>query len=266
MLNNDLKKARKILKEHDIDEKLADYYYNYLCNNNLFHKGVFFDGINRLCNGEPIQYIIGNVDFYGNIIKVDKNVLIPRFETEELIFYTKEYIDKYFNKKVDILDIGTGSGNIAITLKKIFLAARITAIDISKEALVLARENAKYNNVEINFLESDIYENVVGKFDVIISNPPYLKKDEQIMSIVYQNEPHIALFAEENGLYFYKKILENAKYYLKNKYLIAFEIGLNQEIDISNLAKKYLGNPDIDIKKDMQGRKRFIFINNLNKK
>ena len=112
-------------------------------------------GIERLKNKEPVQYIVGNVNFYGNLIKVNKNVLIPRFETEELVEYTINYIKKIFNKKISIVDLGTGSGCIAITLKK-EIASNITAIDISSEALEVARENAKKNEVEIKFIKNNI--------------------------------------------------------------------------------------------------------------
>ena len=177
--------------------------------------------LERLKNGEPPQYIVGDVNFYGNIIKVNKNVLIPRRETEELVEKTSELINKYFiNENINILDIGTGSGCIPITLKKLFPNTNIDAIDISYKALEVAVDNAKVNNTKINFFQSDIFSNVKDKYNIIISNPPYIREDEHIMDIVKNNEPHLALYAKDKGLYFYKEILKDATKYLKDKFII----------------------------------------------
>lgn len=221
------------------------------------------EAIKRLNDGEPVQYIVGDVDFYGNIIKVNKKVLIPRRETEELVEKTKGYLTKLFpNTNLSILDIGTGSGCIPITLKKYFPNSNITASDISQDALEVATNNAKLNNVDIHFIESDIFSNIIGKYDCIISNPPYISYDEEIMDIVKNNEPHLALFAEDNGLYFYKKIISQAKNYLNEKFIIAFEIGETQGWEIMEFAKNYFPNSKILLEKDMQQLDRFIFIIN----
>ncbi len=172
------------------------------------------EALQRLENGEPPQYIVGDVNFYGNTIKVNKNVLIPRRETEELVEKTLDLINKTFTKDISILDIGTGSGCIPITIKKILRNAKVDAVDISNEALEVAVDNSRLNNTNINFFQSDIFSNVKDKYDVIISNPPYIREDEPIMDIVKNNEPHIALYAEDNGLYFYKQILKEANNYL----------------------------------------------------
>ena len=158
-------------------------------------------GLKELKEGRPVQYIIGNVDFYNINLLVNENVLIPRFETEYLVEKTINYA-KNLKEPLDILDIGTGTGAIAISLVK-NLSCNVLATDISKKALEIANENAKRNNVKINFKQSDILENVKGKFDIIISNPPYISKDEIIDPLVKNNEPHIALYADNNGLYFY---------------------------------------------------------------
>ena len=166
---------------------------------------------------------------------------------------------KIFNKKINILDIGTGSGCVAISLKK-ELNAYITGIDISSEALELAKENAILNNVEINFYESNLFNNITSSFDIIISNPPYISYDEDIMDVVYNNEPHMALYADDNGLYFYDKILNECRKYLNDRFLIAFEIGYKQGNDILNIINKYFDNVNISLEKDYSGRDRFIFI------
>lgn len=220
-------------------------------------------GLRKLEKGLPTQYIVGNVSFYGYIISVNKNVLIPRFETEELVENTLKYIDKYFNNKSKVLEIGTGSGCISIALKKENDNLNITSTDISKKALKVAKNNAKLNNVNINFINTNIYDGINDKFDIIISNPPYISYDEQIEDIVYNNEPHLALFASNNGLYFYEEILKNIKNILNDKYLIAFEIGCTQANDIEKIINKYLPNSNIIVKKDMQKRDRMIFIHNF---
>lgn len=221
------------------------------------------DGIKRLNNGEPVQYIVGNVDFYGYKINVDKRVLIPRFETEELVENTIEYIKNNFSLPINILEIGTGSGCISIALKKELNDVNIIATDISKDSLEVAEKNSKENNAKINFINTNIFDGIIEKFDCVISNPPYISKEERIMDIVDKNEPHIALYAEKNGLYFYEQILKNIKTVLKEKFLISFEIGMTQAKEIENIAHKYLENIDVTIKKDLQGRDRMLFIKNF---
>ena len=222
-----------------------------------YYKGNIEDAIKRYENGEPVQYIVGDVDFYGNIIKVDKRVLIPRRETEELIEKTLKLINK---DNIDIIDLGTGSGCIAITLKKLLPSSHIDAIDISSDALELAKENSKLNNVDINFSKNDMLNGIDKKYDLIISNPPYISYDEDIMDIVKNNEPSTSLYADNNGLYYYEEILKNCKKNLKDNFLIAFEIGYNQGDKLIELANKYLDNVSIKIEKDMQGMTRFCFI------
>ena len=221
------------------------------------------DGIKRLNNGEPVQYIVGNVDFYGYKINVNKNVLIPRFETEELVFKTINLIKKNLNENIKVLDIGTGSGCISIALKKEIPGLDITAVDISEDALVVAKNNALENNCEINFIKSDLFNNIDDKYDLIISNPPYISYDEQIMDIVKKNEPHLALYAKNNGLYFYEEIIKNSSNYLNDKNIIAFEIGYLQANEIKKMAHKYYPNSNIIIEKDMQEKDRFVIIINL---
>lgn len=220
------------------------------------------EGLKRLEKGEPVQYIVGNVDFYGYKINVNKNVLIPRFETEELVDNTIKLLNKYFDNP-KVLEIGTGSGCISVVLKKEIENIDITATDISKESLEVAKNNAKENNADISFINTNIYDGINDKFDCMVSNPPYISKEEKIMDIVYNNEPHEALFAENNGLYFYEKILKNANNVLNDKYLICFEIGESQAESIKQIAYKYLGNVNVIVKKDLQKRDRMIFINNF---
>lgn len=228
-----------------------------------YYKNDINSALKRLEKGEPVQYIVGNVDFFGYKINIDKRVLIPRFETEELVENTIKYIKKYFNLPVDILEVGTGSGCISIALKKELENVNVTATDISSDALEVAKLNSQENNADINFVNTDIYKGINQKFDCIISNPPYISKDEKIMDIVYNNEPHLALFANNNGLYFYEEILKNAKNILKDKYLICFEIGMTQAEDIKKISNKYLSDAKVIIKKDLEKKDRMIFIHNF---
>lgn len=225
---------------------------------NKYYKGNIEDAIKRYVNGEPVQYIVGDVDFYGNIIKVDKRVLIPRFETEGLVEIALSYLT---NTNLDIVDLGTGSGCIPITLKKKLPNINIDAVDISSDALELAKENAKINNVDINFIHGDMLKPLNKKYDCIISNPPYIAYDEEVMDIVKNNEPNNALYADNDGLYFYEEILKNAKKYLKDKYYIFFEMGYNQGERIKEIAHKYL-DCDVEIRKDLQGFDRYVIIRN----
>ena len=218
------------------------------------------EGIELLREGISPQYIVGNVCFYGNTINVNSNVLIPRFETELLVEKTIKYIRSIFNNNnISILDIGTGSGCISITLKK-ELGFNVVGVDISKDALEVARDNAKSNKVDIEFVLSDVFSNVNGRYDVIISNPPYIREDEVIEDIVKNNEPHLALYAKDKGLYFYDKILKECSKYLNDKFLITFEIGYEQGEDVKNLAYKYLDNIMVSIEKDYSNKDRFVFI------
>lgn len=239
-----------------------EYLKKYLLENNIISPNIA-EYEKKLSSNKPIQYIIGNVNFYGNTIDVNEDVLIPRFETELLVEKTLTLIKKYFNNKIiDILDLGTGSGCIAITLKK-NTTSNIDAIDISSKALTVAVKNAKKNNVKINFLNKDMTTYKDKQYDIIISNPPYISPNEKIMDIVKNNEPHIALYAEDNGLYFYKKIIDNLKYIVKDKYLLALEIGYKQGKAIEKYAKSKLPDTSITIEKDLSNKDRYIFITNI---
>tara|TARA_R110002072_G_scaffold32395_2_gene98902 strand:- start:2015 stop:2899 length:885 start_codon:yes stop_codon:yes gene_type:complete len=221
----------------------------------------------------PLQYIIGKTEFYGLPFVVNKHVLIPRPETEELVacVVSESSRVKTFNtsikqttetKQLKILDIGTGSGCIPISLKKQLPFAKISAIDISKEALTVAKKNAVLNNVDIHFILQDILKTVAldQHYDIIISNPPYVRESEkkELKNNVLKNEPHVALFVEnDNPLIFYAKIAELAKKYLNKNGLLFFEINQylgTETIDLVN--KKGLKN--IQLKKDMFGNDRII--------
>lgn len=208
--------------------------------------------------GLSVQYIVGNVDFYGNKILVDSNVLIPRFETELLV---EKVYELFKGKKITIVDIGTGSGCVAISLKKL-LDCYMCAVDVSTSALELAKKNALLNNVSINFIESNIFSNLSEKFDCIVSNPPYISYDEKIQNEVFNNEPHLALFASDSGLYFYKKIIDECQMYLNTNGYLVFEIGYLQAADITLYAQEKL-NCIVNVYKDYSNKDRILIIKML---
>ena len=226
---------------------------------------LYKSSLEALKENKPIQYVIGNVNFYGLKFIVNKNVLIPRFETEELVEHVVEYAKALNKDKIKILDLGCGSGAIGLTLKSILKDSEVTLVDISKEALEVARLNANNLNLDVTLIESDWLSNVkLEKYDIIVSNPPYIRTDEEIEEIVKNNEPSLALYGGIDGLDCYRKILANIKPYLNDKFLIAFEIGESQKEEIYDIVNKYLKDVEIICKKDLYGRNRMIFVRNKN--
>lgn len=224
---------------------------------------LYKSSLEALKENKPIQYVIGNVNFYGLKFIVNKNVLIPRFETEELVEQVVEYTKDLNKDKIKILDLGCGSGAIGLTLKSILKDSEVTLTDISNDALEVAKLNANNLNLDVTFIESDWFSNVkLEKYDIIVSNPPYIRTDEEIEEIVKNNEPSLALYGGVDGLDCYRKILANIKPYLNNKFLIAFEIGESQKEEIYDIVNKYLKDIEITCKKDLYGRNRMIFVRN----
>lgn len=214
----------------------------------------------KLKNQIPVQYIVGETAFYGLIFKVDKNVLIPRPETEELVEWIIQNHKK--SKSLKILDVGTGSGCIAISLAKNLPNAEVFSLDISAEALNVAKNNATFNQVTIDFINADILtiEKLPDTFDIIVSNPPYVRELEkdQMQQNVLSNEPHIALFVKnENPLLFYDKIAELAKKHLTENGVLYFEINQYLGHETVDLLKTK-GFKNIELKKDIYGVDRMV--------
>ena len=215
---------------------------------------------NMLKKNYPIQYLIGYVNFYGIKINVNKFVLIPRFETELLVDKTINYIKELNINNPTILDMGTGSGCIAIALKQNIPNSNITAIDISSKALSIAKDNANQNKQNIIFKKENIIKlKKLSYYDVIISNPPYIAFGE-VVDIQTKYEPRKALYADNEGLLFYQQILEKAD---QNTKLIALEIGETQGESIAKIAKERFPMAKVIIEKDFTNRDRFIFIINI---
>lgn len=211
----------------------------------------------------PVQYIIGYVDFYGLKINVNEFTLIPRYETEYLIELTLKEIKKLNLDNPKILDLCTGSGAIGLTLKSLLPSSEVTLSDISKDALMVANKNKNELNLDVNIIESDLFKNIQGKFDVIISNPPYVMTNETLPKDVLY-EPHLALYSGPKGIDHIEEIFKNIKSHLNNKYLIALEINEKSEPDITNLIKTYFEkNINYKFMKDLAGKTRYLFITNV---
>lgn len=217
--------------------------------------------IAKIDEGYPIAYLIGDVSFYGYPFKVNENVLIPRFETETLIEKTVKLIKSLNLENSNLIDLGTGSGVIAITLKKEIPSLNITAIDKSKEALKVAIENSKLNNVNVDFQNQDIFNyELPENISIVISNPPYIEEDSNYnQNVLY--EPKEAIFVSNtNPLIYYEQILKMAKEKITKKHLIAFEIDEDHKEDMHKLCKKYFPSDNIVIEKDLAGKNRYAFI------
>ncbi|MCY7134403.1 peptide chain release factor N(5)-glutamine methyltransferase [Streptococcus gordonii] len=215
----------------------------------------------QLLAHKPAQYIIGSSDFHGLNLKVDERVLIPRPETEELV---ELILSENPETSLFVLDIGTGSGAIALALANSRPDWQITASDLSRDALSLAAENAQSCGLSLTFVQSDCLDAIQGKFDIIVSNPPYISeadKDEVGLNVL-ASEPHMALFAGENGYAIYRKIAEQAGDYLTEKGKIYLEIGYKQGDGVVDLLKQFFPQKRIRVLKDQFGKDRMVAMNN----
>ncbi|WP_338967722.1 MULTISPECIES: peptide chain release factor N(5)-glutamine methyltransferase [unclassified Spiroplasma] len=228
----------------------------------------FYALININLQGKPLAYILGYQTFLGRDFIVNPNVFIPRTETQELVENLLYYVDDYFQdvKQIKVLDVATGSGAIAISLALEEAKVFVVASDISSEALKVAKANALNLNCQnIKFVNSNLLASFVNnddKFDILVCNPPYIGIDEQIENMVKDYEPHLALFATDNGLFFYKLIFKQVKTIMNNKYLLAFEFGYSQKAALEVLVKEYFATSEYEFIKDISGRWRMLFIYN----
>ena len=213
----------------------------------------------KLANHIPAQYIIGHAEFFGMQLKVDERVLIPRPETEELV---ELILAENPNGNLKVLDIGTGSGAIALSLAKNRADWSVTAADISQDALDLATENAKSLDLEITFIKSDCFSEISSKYDIIVYNPPYISRadEEEVGLNVLHSEPHLALFADEEGLAIYRRIAEESKDYLNDGGKIYLEIGYKQGQSVPALFMENLPEKRVRTLKDQFGQDRMVVI------
>ena len=213
----------------------------------------------KLASHIPAQYIIGHAEFYGMQLKVDERVLIPRLETEELV---KLILTENPEKNLKVLDIGTGSGAIALALAKNRPDWSVTAADISQDALDLSLENAYAQNLNLSFIKSDCFSEISSKYDIIVSNPPYISREDQeeVGLNVLHSEPHLALFADEDGLAIYRRIAEDSKDYLNDGGKIYLEIGYKQGQSVPALFTENFPEKRVRTLKDQFGQDRMVVI------
>lgn len=213
--------------------------------------------------GMPVQYITHQEEFYGRSFYVDEHVLIPRPETEELVHYALQRMRTLFRQDdLAVADIGTGSGAIAISMKKECAKLRVTATDISAAALAVARRNASELQADVRFLEGDLTAPIAGeKWDVVLSNPPYIAESEvDVMDdSVIKHEPHTALFADEEGLMLYRKLAESLPAIMNRPGLIGVEIGYLQGNAVANFFREHFDDAKVEVVKDLFGQDRMVF-------
>ena len=213
----------------------------------------------KLTNHIPAQYIIGHAEFFGMQLKVDERVLIPRPETEELVELVLAENPK---ENLKVLDIGTGSGAIALALAKNRPDWSVAAADISQDSLELATENANAQNLNLSFIKSDCFSEISSKYDIIVSNPPYISRADEVevgLNVLH-SEPHLALFADEDGLAIYRRIAEDSKDYLNDGGKIYLEIGYKQDQSVPALFMENLPDKRVRTLKDQFGQDRMVVI------
>mgnify|MGYP000903761513 FL=1 len=268
-------KACLLLRRQAKEESLARFLLMYMLdemrefNENLAlelteeDEQKYFQLINKhIKDDTPLSHLVGFEYFYDRKFKVTSDVLSPRMETEELVYKVIDYIRKNNLTNIKILDLCTGSGIIGITLKKELeeFDVKILASDISSRALTVAKENASSLEADISFVESDLFSNIHDKFDIIVSNPPYIAHDDKktIKENVLNYDPHLALFAGEEGMYFYRNIIEKSRPYLNEKGIMFFEIGYDQKEKIITLGEN--NKFETVVYKDINGRDRIAVL------
>ena len=268
-------KACLLLRRQAKEENLARFLLMYMLdemrefNENLAlelteeDEQKYFQLINKhIKDDTPLSHLVGFEYFYDRKFKVTSDILSPRMETEELVYKVIDYIRKNNLTNIKILDLCTGSGIIGITLKKELeeFDVKILASDISSRALTVAKENASSLEVDISFAESDLFSNIQDKFDIIVSNPPYIAHDDKktIKENVLNYDPHLALFAGEEGMYFYRNIIEKSRSYLNEKGIMFFEIGYDQKEKIITLGEN--NKFETVVYKDINGRDRIAVL------
>lgn len=280
-----IREYENMLDDHNRDCNVAKVLFYHLANKEPHQLYLMMDekvdqdlydafviGMNRYLAGEPIQYIKGKETFFTRDFIVNENVLIPRYETEELVENILYRIDDYFDQyeTIDLCDVGTGSGAIAISLALEESKLRVVATDISEQALEVAKLNARELGACVEFYQGDMLQPLIDreiKVDIFVSNPPYIPELQDIESVVKDNEPHVALFGGSDGLYFYRCIFEKAKQVINDKALLAFEMGFDQRELMCEAVEYYFPGVPYEIIKDMNGKDRMLFIYyHLNKK
>lgn len=274
-----VRQARKDLENTNASEQEIMLLMNDLCRDhgiNLYAEylrqadativELFENGCKRLANNEPLDYILGYTEFYGYRFNVDNRVLIPRPETEELVLHALKTIDAVFDgyTNIDVADIGCGSGAIGISVALEEPRVKLVASDISKDALEVAKINAKTLDVDATFYCGDMAKPLIEhgiKVDMVLCNPPYIPSDETMESSVIDYEPHVALFGGKDGLKFYRSVLEDASKILKGEGHLLFEMGYNQKEALSELVLTINPKATVECFKDINGKNRILWVN-----
>ncbi|EGK6809725.1 TPA: peptide chain release factor N(5)-glutamine methyltransferase [Listeria monocytogenes] len=274
-----LKNAEAILLEKGLDQNAAEILLETrmgLSRSELWmeisrelepnHEKQFEEDFARYLAGEPVQYILKTAPFYGYDFLVTEDVLIPRPETEELVACAEDFLKKHSVKNV--LDVCTGSGIIAIALKKAFPEISMTASDISALALAVAKKNALLLNADVRFVETDLLEAFKQneeRFDMIVANPPYISEAEkaEMSDYVLKNEPSLALFAENDGLAIYERFVDNLQYVLNSSFWVGVEIGYTQGERVKQLFEKSYPHSTVIIHKDINSKDRYVTCSNI---
>ncbi|EAH4446962.1 peptide chain release factor N(5)-glutamine methyltransferase [Listeria innocua] len=278
-INQLLKNAEAILLEKGLDQNAAEILLETrmgLTRSELWmemsrelepnHEKQFQEDFARYLAGEPVQYILKTAPFYGYDFLVTEDVLIPRPETEELVATAEAFLKKHTLRS--LLDVCTGSGIIAIALKKAFPDMTVTASDISAAALAIAKKNSLLLNADVRFVETDLLESFKQnneRFDMIVANPPYISEAEkaEMSDYVLKNEPLIALFAENDGLAIYERFVDNLKYVLNPSFWVGVEIGYTQGERVKQLFEKSYPHATVLIHKDINSKDRYVTCSNI---
>ena len=272
-----VKQYEKLCAAADVPEETVMAYLVELTNQERYNLYVHYDeempeelaaqfdaGMKRILNQEPMAHVLGYSWFYGYKFLVDGDVLIPRPETEELCARILACIDRFFPEgDVHCVDVGTGSGAIAVTVAKEEPRVIMDATDISVEALAKAKANAEANEASISFYAGDMLKPLIAEgkqYDVLICNPPYIPSNETMETSVVDFEPHVALFGGEDGLRFYRSVFADCRSVLKPRSFMAFEMGWNQREAMSRLVRETLPEAQFEIRKDMNGKDRMLFV------
>ncbi|EAA0092007.1 peptide chain release factor N(5)-glutamine methyltransferase [Listeria innocua] len=278
-INQLLKNAEAILLENGLDQNAAEILLETrmgLTRSELWmemsrelepnHEKQFQEDFARYLAGEPVQYILKTAPFYGYDFLVTEDVLIPRPETEELVATAEAFLKQHPLRS--LLDVCTGSGIIAIALKKAFPDMTVTASDISAAALAIAKKNSLLLNADVRFVETDLLESFKQnneRFDMIVANPPYISEAEkaEMSDYVLKNEPSIALFAENDGLAIYERFVDNLKYVLNPSFWVGVEIGYTQGERVKQLFEKSYPHATVLIHKDINSKDRYVTCSNI---
>ena len=255
----------KVLFYHLADKQPHELYLMYDEEVSSELEAKFLAVMEEYYQGKPIQYIKGVENFFGRDFKVNEDVLIPRYETEELVENILYRIDDYFAEyqSITLCDVGTGSGAIATSLALEEPRLKVFATDISLKAVTVAKDNAKNLGANIEFMVGDMLEPLLEneiKVDIFVSNPPYIPQEQEIEAMVKDNEPHVALFGGNDGLYFYRKIFQGVEPLLQERALLAFEMGFDQRELMEAALQEYFPNDPHEIIKDINGKDRMLFI------